>query len=289
MPTANTTDTPALAANRTMKVAIVHDWLVIYGGAERVLEHIIDLYPQADLFSLIDFVSEDQRHFLRGKKPTTSFLQKIPGARQHYRKLLPLMPLAIEQLDLSGYDLIISSHYSVAKGVLTGPNQTHVCYCHSPRLLRSELANLKQKIQEATSEPQALDPKAGSNGAFVPLSKAPDALMAHSQRKRDVEYWENIVTILGQYTELGKMDETRDFSLFQVLDIAISPQTKSRPRIKVNVILSGAGSTMLTVMFIWARAYIRQRRMASTRFAEQLQILKDELLKNPWKRTGQDR
>lgn len=132
MPTANTTDTPALAANRTMKVAIVHDWLVIYGGAERVLEHIIDLYPQADLFSLIDFVSEDQRHFLRGKKPTTSFLQKIPGARQHYRKLLPLMPLAIEQLDLSGYDLIISSHYSVAKGVLTGPNQTHVCYCHSP-------------------------------------------------------------------------------------------------------------------------------------------------------------
>jgi hypothetical protein len=74
-----------------------------------------------------------------------------------------------------------------------------------------------------------------------------------------------------------------------VLDIAISPQTKSRPRIKVNVILSGAGSTMLTVMFIWARAYIRQRRMASTRFAEQLQILKDELLKNPWKRTGQDR
>lgn len=114
------------------KVAIVHDWLVIYGGAERVLEHIIDLYPDADVFSLIDFVKDDQRHFLRGKTPITSFLQKIPGARNHYRKMLPLMPLAIEQLDLSGYDLVISSHYSVAKGVLTGPNQTHVCYCHSP-------------------------------------------------------------------------------------------------------------------------------------------------------------
>ncbi len=114
------------------KVAIVHDWLVIYGGAERVLEHIIDLYPNADVFSLIDFVKDDQRHFLRGKTPITSFLQKIPGARNHYRKMLPLMPLAIEQLDLSGYDLVISSHYSVAKGVLTGPNQTHVCYCHSP-------------------------------------------------------------------------------------------------------------------------------------------------------------
>jgi glycosyltransferase involved in cell wall biosynthesis len=115
-----------------LKVAIVHDWLVIYGGAERVLEHIIDLYPDADVFSLIDFVKDDQRHFLRGKTPITSFLQKIPGARNHYRKMLPLMPLAIEQLDLSGYDLVISSHYSVAKGVLTGPNQTHVCYCHSP-------------------------------------------------------------------------------------------------------------------------------------------------------------
>lgn len=155
------------------------------------------------------------------------------------------------------------------------------------RLLRSELSNLKQKIQEATGEAPLKDRKANSHGAFVPLSQAPDALMEHSQRKRDVEYWENIVTILGQYTELGKMDETRDFSLFQVLDIAISPMNKSRPRIKVNVILSGTGSTMLTVMFIWARAYVRQRRSASSRFAAQLQVLKNELLKNPLKRPRQ--
>jgi glycosyltransferase involved in cell wall biosynthesis len=128
------TTTPDLSSlpAAPLKVAIVHDWLVIYGGAERVLEHIIDLYPKADVFSLIDFVSDDQRHFLRGKKPKTSFLQHLPGAKNHYRKMLPLMPLAIEQLDLSDYDLIISSHYSVAKGVLTSPNQTHVCYCHSP-------------------------------------------------------------------------------------------------------------------------------------------------------------
>jgi glycosyltransferase involved in cell wall biosynthesis len=121
-----------LQSTPRLRVAVVHDWLVVYGGAERVLEHILDLYPQADLFSLIDFVPEEQRHFLRGKTPKTSFLQRIPGARKHYRKMLPLMPLAIEQLDLTGYDLIISSHYSVAKGVLSGPNQVHVCYCHSP-------------------------------------------------------------------------------------------------------------------------------------------------------------
>jgi glycosyltransferase involved in cell wall biosynthesis len=115
-----------------MKVAVVHDWLVIYGGAERVLEHILDMYPQADLFSLIDFVPTEQRHFLRGKAPITSFIQKIPGAQRHYRKMLPIFPLAIEQFDFSGYDLIISSSYCVAKGVLTGPNQIHVSYCHSP-------------------------------------------------------------------------------------------------------------------------------------------------------------
>ncbi len=121
-----------LASTGTPRVAIVHDWLVIYGGAERVLEHMIDMYPQADVFSLIDFVPADQRHFLRGKHPHVSFLQKIPGAQKHYRKMLPLMPLAIEQLDLTQYDLILSSSYCVAKGVLTGPNQVHVCYCHSP-------------------------------------------------------------------------------------------------------------------------------------------------------------
>ena len=115
-----------------MKVAIIHDWCVVYGGAERVLEHIIDCYPEADIFSLIDVAPEDQRGFLRGKKPRTSFLQKIPFIDRLYRKLIFLMPLAIEQFNLSEYDLIISSSYCVSKGVLSGPNQVHVCYCHSP-------------------------------------------------------------------------------------------------------------------------------------------------------------
>lgn len=115
-----------------MKVAIVHDWCVVYGGAERVLEHIIDCYPEADVFSLIDRVPAGQRGFLRGKTPGTSFLQRIPGIDRLYRKLLFLMPMAIEQFDLSGYDLVISSSYCVAKGALTGPNQVHVSYCHSP-------------------------------------------------------------------------------------------------------------------------------------------------------------
>jgi hypothetical protein len=82
------------------------------------------------MFSLIYDVPESQRHFLRGKTPKTSFMQRLPFAKKHYRKMLPLMPYAIEQLDVSAYDLILSSSYAVAKGVLTGPNQLHVCYCY---------------------------------------------------------------------------------------------------------------------------------------------------------------
>ncbi|SMG01775.1 glycosyltransferase family 4 protein [Burkholderia singularis] len=113
-----------------MKVAIVHDWLVVHGGAERVLAQMIDCFPQADIYSLVDFLED--RTCLRGRPVHTSFIQKLPFARKRYRNYLPLFPLAIEQFDLSGYDLIISSSYAVAKGVLNGPDQLHVSYVHSP-------------------------------------------------------------------------------------------------------------------------------------------------------------
>jgi glycosyltransferase involved in cell wall biosynthesis len=115
-----------------MKIAIVHDWLVTYAGAERVLEQILALYPEADLYSLIDFLPDAERAFLGGKPVRTSFLQRMPGVRKHYRRYLPLMPLAIEQFDLSNYDLVVSSSYAVAKGVLTRPDQLHICMCYSP-------------------------------------------------------------------------------------------------------------------------------------------------------------
>ncbi|MEM5438812.1 glycosyltransferase family 4 protein [Paraburkholderia diazotrophica] len=113
-----------------MKVAIVHDWLVVSGGAEKVLENIIECFPNADLFSIVDFLED--RKCIKGKSVSTSFIQRMPFARKRYRAYLPLMPIAIEQLDLSGYDLVISSSHAVAKGVLTGPNQLHVSYVHSP-------------------------------------------------------------------------------------------------------------------------------------------------------------
>ncbi|HWB61409.1 MAG TPA: glycosyltransferase family 4 protein, partial [Chthoniobacteraceae bacterium] len=117
---------------KDIKVAIVHDWLPLYGGAERVLEQMLYVCPQADIYSMIDAVPEEQRSFLQGKKVTTSFIQKLPFGKKKYRGYLPLMPLAVEQFDLSLYDVVISSSYAVAKGVLTGPDQLHICFCHSP-------------------------------------------------------------------------------------------------------------------------------------------------------------
>ena len=115
-----------------VRIAVVCDWLVTYAGAERVLEQIVKLYPEADLYALVDFLPEGERAFLQGKVPGTTFLQGMPLARKKYQSYLPLMPLAIEQLDLSGYDVVISSSHAVAKGVLTGPDQLHISYIHSP-------------------------------------------------------------------------------------------------------------------------------------------------------------
>lgn len=111
-----------------MKTAIVHDWLITYGGAERVLEQMLKVFPEADLFALYDFIPEGQRDFIQNKPVTTSFLQRFPFARKKYRSYLPFMPLAVEQFDLSGYELVISSNHAVAKGVVTGQGQVHISY-----------------------------------------------------------------------------------------------------------------------------------------------------------------
>ncbi len=115
-----------------MKTAIVHDWLVKYGGAERVLEQMLKMFPEADLYSLFDFFPAGQRGIIGNKTVKTSFLQSFPNARTKYHRYLPLMPLAVEQFNLSQYDLIISSSWAVAKGVISGPDQLHVCMCYSP-------------------------------------------------------------------------------------------------------------------------------------------------------------
>lgn len=115
-----------------MKVAVVHEWLTFFAGAERVLEQILQCFPSADLFCVVDFLPDAERQLLQNKRGRTTFIQKLPFAKTAYRSYLPLMPLAIEQLDLSSYDLIISSNHAVAKGVIVRPEQLHISYVHSP-------------------------------------------------------------------------------------------------------------------------------------------------------------
>jgi len=113
-------------------ISIIHEWLLSYAGSEQVTARILDLYPHAKLFSIVDFLTDKQRVFFGGRQAQTSFIQKLPGAHKHYQKYLPLMPFAIEQFDISDADIVISSAHAVAKGVLTGPDQLHISYVHSP-------------------------------------------------------------------------------------------------------------------------------------------------------------
>src|SRR5579883_3233579 len=97
-----------------MRVAVVHDWLYVVGGAERVLREILRCYPGADVYALFDVLTDDERAWIGYSQSRTSFLQRIKGIDKIHRSLLPLMPLAIEQFDFSDYDLVISSSYAVA-------------------------------------------------------------------------------------------------------------------------------------------------------------------------------
>jgi glycosyltransferase involved in cell wall biosynthesis len=116
---------------QNLKVALVHYWLVRRRGGEQVLEVFADMFPDADIFTLVLDRSR-LASSLRGRRIITSFLQRIPGIIRHYQKFLPLFPLALESFDLDGYDLVISSESGPAKGVITGAHTCHVCYCHTP-------------------------------------------------------------------------------------------------------------------------------------------------------------
>ena len=114
-----------------MRVALVHDWLTGMRGGEKVLEIFCELFPEADIFTLVHIPGSVSK-IIENRTIRTSFLQRVPLAKSHYRSFLPLFPLAIEGFNMRGYDMVLSSSHCVAKGVLTTPSTVHVCYCHTP-------------------------------------------------------------------------------------------------------------------------------------------------------------
>lgn len=115
-----------------LNVGIVADWFITYAGSEKVVAEFLDVFPEAELYSVVDFLSSENKSHFKNKNITTTFIQNFPFARKKYQSYLPFMPLAIEQLDVSKHDVILSSSHAVAKGVLTGPDQLHISYIHSP-------------------------------------------------------------------------------------------------------------------------------------------------------------
>ncbi|WP_373568955.1 glycosyltransferase family 4 protein [Klebsiella pneumoniae] len=115
-----------------LNVGIVADWLVTYAGSEKVIKEFIKVFPKAELYSVIDFLSEQDRVKFNHKKAKTTFIQRMPFSSKKYQTYLPLMPFAIEQLDVSKHNIILSSSHAVAKGILSGPDQLHISYVHSP-------------------------------------------------------------------------------------------------------------------------------------------------------------
>ena len=133
-----------------LNIGIVADWLVTFAGAERVIAEFLELYPEADLYAVIEFLHDENKKFIHNKKVNTTFIQSLPWAKKKYQNYLPLMPLAVEQLDVSGHDIILSSSHAVAKGILTGPDQLHISYVHSPIRYAWDLQH--QYLREAKLE-----------------------------------------------------------------------------------------------------------------------------------------
>lgn len=115
-----------------MKLALVHDWLDTWGGAENVLVELRRVFPDAPVYTLVDFLTESDRTLLGPAPIFTSAIQRLPGARAHFRRYLPLFPAAMRRFDLSGYDVVLSNSHAVAKFARVGPGQLHICYCHTP-------------------------------------------------------------------------------------------------------------------------------------------------------------
>lgn len=123
-----------------MKIAIAHDWLTNMGGAEKVVINFTELYPEAPVYTTV-YNGKNLDSSLKNINVKTTFLQKIKGVNKKHQSLLPLMPLAWEQLDFNEYDVVLSSSSSCAKGVVTSPDTMHVCYCHTPMRYAWEFYN----------------------------------------------------------------------------------------------------------------------------------------------------
>lgn len=197
------------------RIAIVHEWLEHPAGSEKVVRELLALWPQADLFSLVDFLAPGpERAWLGERTVSTSFIQRLPFARRAFRLYLPLMPLAVEQLDLSRYDVVISSSHAVAKGALTRGDQLHISYVHTPIRYAWDLTHTYLRglpwLQRAPAKLIMHYLRLWDVGS----AHRPDALVANSRHvaRRIRKCWGREAAVVHPPVEIGRFraDRRRD-------------------------------------------------------------------------------
>jgi glycosyltransferase involved in cell wall biosynthesis len=237
---------------RFPRVAVTHEWLTIPGGSEQVVAQVLELFSDAELFTSV-YDPAPWEPPIAGRPVHASFLDRIPGATRHYPKLLPLMNLAFESFDLSGFDLVISSNHACAKNVIVAPGARHVCYCHTPmryawdpRFLAGEELGRAQGLAA-----RALLPRLRRQD-FV-AAQRPDAILANSTTvaERVARHWRREAAVLHPPVEVERFLEISrapaDYYLvlgrvvpYKRADLALSACARLRRR----VVVAGDGRAM---------------------------------------------
>jgi glycosyltransferase involved in cell wall biosynthesis len=227
------------------RAALVHDWLTIPGGSEKVVLELLDLLPGADVYTSV-YDPAEWGDLLDGHAVHPSFLNRIPGAREHYPRLLPLMNRAFESFDLADFDLVVSSSHSCAKNVLTPPGTLHVCYCHTPmrhawepRFLEGEDLGLVSRLAA-----KALMP--GLRRSDLAAASRPDLFVANSHHvaARIAKYYRREATVIAPPIEidehLERPRDPQDYYLvlgrvvpYKRVDLALAACAKLGRRVKV--------------------------------------------------------
>ena len=190
-----------------MKVAIVHDYLNQYGGAERMLEALCELYPDAPIYTSI-YDPDAVLHRFDDRVVHTSFMQKLPGVMKNHQQYLLLYPYAFESFDLSGYDLVVSSSSAWAKGAITGPETLHVCYCHTPMRFAWQYEDYARRERLGRLS-RAVLPFFMTRVRLwdVASSLRPDFYVANSQTvaQRIAKYWRRDSVVINPPVEVGNI------------------------------------------------------------------------------------
>jgi glycosyltransferase involved in cell wall biosynthesis len=268
-----TTDSPAARSFSAPRVAIVHYWLVSMRGGERVIERLLNMYPQADLFTHV-YDPRAMSSAITNANVKTSFIDRLPFSKRLYQYYLPLMPMALEELDLTGYDLVISSESGPAKGVISHPESLHVCYCHSPMrylwdhyhqyksrtnlLARMAMPSMYHRLRQWDVSSSARVDRFAANSQFI--------------RQRISKVWRRDAEVIHPPVDIGLFNPVKDIGDFYLWVGQLVPY--KRPDLAVDA-FTASGLPLVVVGSGSMSKELRARAGPNVTFVERMKF--DEL------------